>query len=101
MSRIVAADADTLLARALVADGRARGLVVNIGAWTSHPWSSATFTGARHHGTLEVAGPAVADWASALSEVELHVRGHVVADLVASCDSDGRVVLEALTLCAD
>lgn len=66
-------------------------------------WASVTFTGARHVLWLEGADSAAArDWLGALAELELAVRGHVVADIAvratASADGALRAEVEALTV---
>ncbi|WP_139810020.1 hypothetical protein [Sphingomonas azotifigens] len=71
------------------------------GAW--EPWASVSFTGARHRIALEMAATDAAyAWLAALPELDLPLRGHLVADLhVASRDVErGRlhVLLEALTV---
>ena len=70
---------------------------------TSTPWASATFTGARH--TLSLAGTDGTDaraWLAGLAELELSVRGHLVADIAvdASARADGRItaLIAALTI---
>jgi hypothetical protein len=70
-------------------------------AWTR--WASATFTGARHELTLEAAdSPMLAAWLDALPETDLPLRGHLVADIVATgvsrADGMARVTIEALTV---
>jgi len=92
-----AADAATLLSRALLADARGHGLTLVVDSWRAHPWASATFVGDRHAALLAIAGDADA-WLRALPECELAVRGHLVADLTVTCRADGMVALEALTL---
>lgn len=92
-----------LLARALAASAAAAGcdLAVTGAEWKG--WASATFTGARH--VLTLAGTdseAARAWLGALAELELAVRGHVVADIAVAAvtRSDGRVTasVEALTV---
>lgn len=96
-------DAATLLARALDAGAAAAGcdLTVTGAEWAR--WASVTFTGARH--TLSLAGsdgPAARDWLAGLAELELRVRGQVVADIAvdAVARADGRITarVEALTV---
>lgn len=92
-----------LLARALATSAAAAGcdLIVTGGEWKG--WASATFTGARH--VLTMAGTdsdAARAWLGGLAELELTVRGHLVADVAvaATARGDGRVTagVEALTV---
>lgn len=72
------------------------------------PWCSATFAGARHRLALIVEGDgavgAAADFLADMAELELPIRGHIVADLALvseARDDRGRWVrleLEALTI---
>ena len=71
-------------------------------------WASATFSGARHQLRAIVEGPgavgAAADFLAVISELELPIPGHIVADiaLVAEERGDGGTYacleLEALTI---
>lgn len=86
-----------------MASAAAQGCAVAVseGAW--EPWASVSFTGARHRIALEMAATDAAHaWLAALPELDLPVRGHLVADLhVAREDVErGRlhVLLEALTV---
>jgi hypothetical protein len=81
-------DAATLLDRALAVSARAAGVEFSAQDWTVTRWASATFEGARHVLHLDLRPSAAArDWLAALPEVELPVRGHLVADVVvASCE---------------
>jgi hypothetical protein len=98
MTPIVRPDAGTLLGRALVADAVRHGIGAAVRGWATHPWASATFVGARHRGVLAVDGRATDAWLDTLSERELAVRGHLVADLTARRAPDGLVAVEALTI---
>ncbi|WP_313535531.1 hypothetical protein [Sphingomonas sp.] len=67
------------------------------------PWASVTFSGARHRMLLELDGSIVAQaWLVALPELELPLRGHLVADLqagsVKSADGVLHAAIEALTV---
>lgn len=76
-------DAATLLARALDRSARGAGLSLTIRHADWRRWASATFTGARHELTVELAdGDAAERWLAALPEAELPIRGHLVADAV-------------------
>lgn len=75
-------DVGTLLWRAIERDADARGCAVRIVTSEATRWASATFSGARHRLTLE--GPATtgfAAWVGGLPELDLPLRGHLVADL--------------------
>ncbi len=90
------------LVRALAASGPAFTLV----EVESRDWSSATFTGERHRVHVGMTDDAATTaWLAALPELELTVRGRLVADLAvteATRDS-GRTLatVEALTICSD
>lgn len=91
------------LERALLASAAHAGCAITIAAIDGVPWSSATFTGARHLVAIEgPAGPAMLGWIAALPEADLPVRGHLVADLrVCAIDADTartRVHVELLTV---
>ncbi|MHA3841193.1 hypothetical protein ACX0GZ_08235 [Sphingomonas aestuarii] len=76
-------DAATLLARALDLSARSAGLSLTLRHADWRRWASATFTGARHELTVELPdGDAAERWLAALSEAELPIRGHLVADAV-------------------
>lgn len=76
-------DAATLLARALDLSAQGAGLNLTIRHTDWRRWASATFTGARHELTVELPdGDAAERWLAALSEAELPIRGHLVADAV-------------------
>ncbi len=69
----------------------------------SRDWASATFTGERHVIRLELADDdATRVWLAAVPELELVVRGRLVADLAvaeeARADGRLRVSVEALTI---
>lgn len=94
-------DAATLLERALLTDAAAVGFVVTVPQCTSTRWASATFTGARHELTL-IAPVCAAKWLAGLSEAELKLRNHLLADLaiVRQHRADGLVTatIAALTV---
>lgn len=76
-------DAHTLLERALVRAGELAGCPVSVSEGIWERWASATFVGARHHVTLTLARTDAGEaWLAALSEAELSVRGHLLADLL-------------------
>jgi len=96
-------DPGTALVRALEANARRAGCPVRMSAsdWTR--WASATFTGARHELTLEAdESGALDNWLTELPEVELPIRGHLVADIIVSSVRRGNgtatIRLEALTV---
>lgn len=95
-------DPHTALGTALAA--RFAPLAVTLAASRATPWASATFTGARHRYALRIAGPkprisAVSD---GLACDEFSLRGHIVADVIATDveDVEGHTLLtvEALTV---
>lgn len=61
----------------------------------SEPWTSVTFTGARHVLTC-----ATGVRLEGLTEAEFGLPGHFVADISAH-DANGRLIIEALTIEAD
>ena len=96
-------DAGTLLARALEGDAEKAGCAVRVvdSAWTR--WASATFTGARHHLTLEAdETPLFQGWLTALPETDLTIRGLLVADMTVTslrmAEGVATLALEALTV---
>ena len=96
-------DAGTVLVRAIEANALRAGCPVRMTAsdWTR--WASATFTGARHELTLEAEeSKALDSWLTELPEAELPIRGHLVADIVASsvrrAEGVATIRLEALTV---
>ena len=96
-------DVDALLRRALERAADAAGVVMTVSRSESGRWASATFAGAHHELAARVAdGPAAAAWLATLSEVELTLRGHLVADIqiVRMVRADGEIalLLEALTV---
>jgi hypothetical protein len=67
------------------------------------PWASVTFNGARHQLAVELDESVVAKaWLVALPELELPIRGHLVADLhvrtVETVDGVLCAGIEALTV---
>jgi len=83
------------------------GAAVTFESLTSRPWASITFAGERHRILLCLPGPgaqaAVDAFLEGLEDREFALRGHVVADIEATCiqrDGDGqiRLTLEALTI---
>ena len=96
-------DAGTLLIRALAQSAANAGCPVTLTGSHWRRWASATFTGARHTLSLHASAcPALDGWIAALPETELHLHGHLLADMtVIGLDRDGDHVvltLEALTL---
>ena len=96
-------DPGTALVRALEANALRAGCPLRTSAsdWTR--WASATFTGARHEVTLEAdESGALDDWLTELPEVELPIRGHLVADIVVisvrRAEGVAKIRLEALTV---
>lgn len=96
-------DAATLLERRLLLVAQAGGQDLIVGDVQSVPWASATFNGARHRLTVQAtASPGLDAWLQSLSEAELPLRGHLVADLAllsAAAEGDRlRVEIEVLTV---
>jgi hypothetical protein len=91
-------DAAVLLLRALRVAARAAGATVTIRATDERCWASATFAGIRHRIDLAIeADVATLDWLAGLSEADLPMRGHLVADLVVERDGH-QARIEALTI---
>lgn len=96
-------DAGVLLERRLRQSALVAGCAVTILKADWERWASATFTGARHQVTLSSsAGAALDAWLAGLSEVDLPLNGHLVADVVVrSVERAGEtavVTMEALTV---
>lgn len=92
-------DPSRLLADAIVASGPA----IRICSRGSQDWASVTFAGARHQLTIEAPASERFDaWLDGLTEADLPLRGHLVADVavvaVARIGNAVRVDLEALTV---
>ncbi len=96
------------LARVVIANIGTIGCETRVEPVSQTDWASVTFTGARHRLRVTLAGEgavgAAADFLGKLSDLELPISGHLVADvaLVAEERGDnGRYValeLEALTI---
>ncbi|WP_404334202.1 hypothetical protein AB2M62_12605 [Sphingomonas sp. MMS12-HWE2-04] len=96
-------DAATLLERALRADAASAGVAVTIGQSDMTRWASVSFTGARHTLALvALSEPALDDWVAALPDIDLPMRGHLLADLtvkqVRRAGADTHLLIEALTV---
>ena len=92
------ADAAVLLVRALRISARDSGATIAIAASDERSWASVTFAGIRHRIDLDVEPDATtAEWLASLAEADLHLRGHLVADLVVVREAD-RIRLEVLTI---
>jgi hypothetical protein len=96
-------DPGTALVRAIEANARRAGCPVRLSAsdWTR--WASATFTGARHDVKLEADESGALDaWLAELPEVDLPIRGHLVADIIVTsvrrANGVATIRLEALTV---
>lgn len=86
------------LARALLDAAAAAGCSALLLASRSHPWASATFTGARHRLRLAVPDTdAARAWADALPEAEFRLPRQLVAD-VAVRRLGAELEVEALVL---
>ena len=95
------------LARLLGAELERLGASVQIEALESKSWASITFSGARHRLGLRLEGakaaPAADAFLAGLTDREVELRGHLLADLSLLADErvDGgpvRLSLEALTV---
>lgn len=75
-------DAAILLRRALERHADRCGIALSCEGVLSHRWASATFVGAQHRLALTVSGAGLDSWIHALDEVDLPLRGHLVADVV-------------------
>jgi len=96
-------DVGARLERALIAAAATEGCVLRIVEASWVPWASVTFSGARHRLVLELDASVVAQaWLVALPDLELPIRGHLVADLqvvtVETMDGVLRAAIEALTV---
>lgn len=96
-------DAATLLERALIGDARRAAVAAQVRSASSRRWASATFIGARHRLRIDGAAcPEASPWLDSLTEAELPVRGHLVADLaiIERSQADGRfdATIEVLTV---
>ncbi len=104
MSILAVGSAIFELRRALRAYFTSLGSAVTIESSASRPWSSITFHGERHRIALSVPSQAAADaFLDGLDDREFILRGHVLADIEATCvkrnpDGDVSVILEALTV---
>ena len=79
-----------MLERAILAHASRNGITATVVEAQATPWASATFAGARHRLTLNVEGDA-RSWVAGLSEADLTIRRHLVADLVVEdqCKGNG------------
>ncbi|WP_230772790.1 hypothetical protein [Sphingomonas sp. Leaf4] len=91
-------DAATLLERRLRIAAEAVGVTIVITAsdWTR--WASATFNGAKHRLTVTSEDGGFATWLATLSEAELPLRGHLVADVAVARVAAGVADLDVLTV---
>lgn len=94
-------DAEARLARALVANAGAAGVLVAIERSRSRPWSSATFEGVQLHVALHAAPvDATMAWLTALPDAELPMRGHVAMPpaIDSAAERDDGLVVELSVL---
>lgn len=95
-------DAATLLRRALTQHAEHCGVRLEYHATHAERWASATFVGAQHQLGLTVTGTGLAAWIAALDEVDLPLRGHLVADLIVTtvtyADDRADIAIEVLTV---
>ncbi|GGB20604.1 hypothetical protein GCM10011380_07740 [Sphingomonas metalli] len=87
------------LVAALLADAAAAGCPARIVSSETRDWSSATFTGARHHIRLAAAaGDARAAWLDALAPQRFALPRQLLGDLVVERSDAAGVMLSALVL---
>ncbi|WP_242140561.1 MULTISPECIES: hypothetical protein [unclassified Sphingomonas] len=95
-------DATMLLQRQLERHADRCGIALTWHALHVRRWASATFVGAQHRLALSISGAGTAAWAAALDEVDLPLRGHLVADLVVTtitqADDSADLGIEVLTV---
>lgn len=96
-------DAAALLAQALTESARRSAVALDVRESRATRWASATFAGMRHAMTLAMPRSLDADtWLGEIEEVDLPLRGHLVADVTLVAlrrDADGIVAeIEALTV---
>jgi hypothetical protein len=95
-------DAATLLRRVLERHAERCGLSLSWHATESRRWASATFVGACHRMALAIEGAGTDAWIAGLDEVDVPLRGHLVADLIVATvvrtDTGADVGIEVLTV---
>ena len=95
-------DAATLLRRALDRHADRCGITATWHGVLSRRWASATFVGAQHRIAVTVAGTGLDAWIDGLDEVDLQLRGHLVADVVVTmisrAEDQAELGVEVLTV---
>lgn len=95
-------DAAKVLRRALERHAERCGLSLSWHVTESRRWASATFVGACHRMALAIEGPGSDAWIAGLDEVDLPLRGHLVADLIVATtvrtDVGADIGIEVLTV---
>ena len=95
-------DAAILLRRALERHADRCGIALSCEGIMTRRWASATFVGAMHRLALTVSGAGLDDWVTSLDEVDLPLRGHLVADVVVTqisrAGNQAELGIEALTV---
>lgn len=87
MGGVVSASA--ALQRALAASAAAAGVAIHFCNPTARTWTAPTFVGARHFMRIEAgSSPHLQAWLETLSDDDLPMRGHLVADVVVTSVSD-------------
>ena len=72
-----------LVWRAIERSAEAAGVVVTLVSYSTKRWASATFDGARHRIMIAAdPGEGFRAWAAGLGELDVRMRGHLLADLV-------------------
>lgn len=96
-------DAARALIAALAATALTAHITLTVVDAEERPWASATFAGARHVMTVDLAGAdaAVDRWLADLPEFAFTMRHHIVADIAVAARGPGNVVIEALTVASD
>ncbi len=91
-------DVTTMLGRRLRIAAEAAGIEITVVRSDSTPWASATFAGARHFLTLASDDAGFDAWLAALREVDLPMRGHLVADVVVTARNGREAAVNVLTV---
>ena len=85
------------LVRTLIASAAHAGCTATLIHEQAMPWSTATFTGARHRLIATAESAALGDWLAGLPEAELPLTGWFVASCAAMAAGD-RATIELLVI---
>ncbi len=89
----------TRLLRALRRSAEQHGLTVTFESLSEKPWESATFSGAVHRIAVRTdPSPKFEAWLTALTETDLPMPGHIVADIVVTDHAEATCTLEVHTI---